>query len=203
MSNHSQEGNGDMMMTEAVDKTTQHDSAEEIDSSDGEHPQQGVENILACFRNQQDEMLQKIAVSQETFEQKIETSIASGLESITTIRFGPQAREYYEDTQKERNDLRMDMKHTVENAIIDTSKHTRELLMTQHESHAGDQSEITDLIMQERQEMNHVLKTQCDNVTGAITNMTEQLESSHKQMNHTITSAIQQLTEHISDLSRS
>ena len=93
MNDCSQEVNGAMIMSEPDNKMYQYDLVKEEEFSDEEHSQQGIDNILACFRDQQDEVLQKIAVSQEGFEKNIE--------SISTIRFGTQTWE--ERSQSENN----------------------------------------------------------------------------------------------------
>ncbi len=67
----------------------------------GVEPPQQIHEVLSMMKENQDKMLNEVRVNQQNLQDKLENAICNGLEGITEIRYGTQAKEYHQETMRE------------------------------------------------------------------------------------------------------
>ena len=84
-----------------------------------ESPQASVEILTQNenFSQKFTELMNEISQNQDLFQKRIEDSICHGLESITQIKYGSQAKKYLEETRRERDQLSTVISEHIRSAI--------------------------------------------------------------------------------------
>ena len=72
-------------------------------------PQDGVQQMIQSLQDKQIEMMAEVQTSQSKMRRELEDAICQGLQGITEIRYGTQAKEYHQETVKQNDQLKMEV----------------------------------------------------------------------------------------------
>ena len=152
---------------------------------------------LHQFREDQQKMLAEIRENQKQLQKKMEDSICKGLEGITKIRFGAQAREYFEDTQREREKMRAETLEQISTAAKETTLKTLQVLSTHQESQQQHHKDGMEWMKQ-------IFTKQMTEMMGDNNNrLIDSIENSQKKLMVTIADSMQTLASTMGGLTNS
>ena len=153
----------------------------QADAQIGE-PHQHVHNVLEEMKKSQEKLLDQVKNSQQRLQQKVEDTICKGLEGITTIRYGAQAREYHQETLQERELMRSEILGEVTDAISTNSDKTMEVVQATYRK-----------VMESTSKNLHEMTTAVDGLAQTIANQREQtllgFNTAIQEMSKVITNA--------------
>lgn len=176
--------NNNVMIEQQVDINPEQDNMQmqqPLEINVGQNSQPTMDEIMKSMQEQQEKMIDQVQMSQNQFRQKIEDALVKGLEGITTIRYGEQAKEYRNETQNELDRMRAEMQGEMDH-LIDMI-HTTQKSST--ESTARGMQKLSDTMG----ELGNMIKTQQEGLSSAIQGMSKIIADSIASLNQTCTNA--------------
>ena len=131
---------------------------------------------------EEEKLSDEVKISQQQLQQKLEDAICKGLEGITTIRYGAQAREYHQETLQERELMRSEILKEVTDTVNTNSNKVVGIMQTTQRKAAESTSKNL-----------HELTATVADLTQVITNQQEQtvvaFQSAIQEMSKVVTNA--------------
>ena len=161
---------------------------------DAEPTKQQVDKILSQYKKEHDHLIFEVRENQQQLQRKMEESICRGLEGITKIRFGAQAKEYFEQSQLEHEDMKTEVLKIVGSAIQDTKQQSSATIA----AHEDAQKQFC------KEEMNHMKETCLHELTEVVGEnygkVVSALEFSQNQMMTNFADSMQNLVATVGGL---
>ena len=164
----------------------------EEEASEQNGPQ--VPELIEQLNSQQYQMMAELRSNQRQMQRKLEDSLCKGLEGITKIRFGAQAKEFFEDTQKEREQMREEVVGLVRSAFTENNDN---VLRTITEQNRLQEQQL----VKENLEQRNMILSEVTDLTGNLhEKFVSTLEQSQEKMVNVMTGTIENFTSSLDRL---
>ncbi len=142
-----------------------------------QEPQVDVEEIMENMKEHQEKLIEQVTKSQQTLQRRLEDAVCKGLEGITAIRYGAQAKEFHQETQVEhermRGEMRDEMDHLID-VIHSTQTRSVEATTQSLQQLSSNMGELSTLIMKQQEGFNSAIQGMSKMISESMTAMLAQ-----------------------------